>query len=405
LLAYRSCKRTELTLTAGVTTLIGPNGSGKTNILQGILLLNVSRRRRFRDDDELYTSRCRIDADFVVKRKKVRYRASITYRPTEAARDEVVISDERWNLKDVTGDSKWIPQDEIEQFQRGLRGHHYISIGGRIRALSFDEWISRHPKKIPPEAIRAVEAVVKLRSAITYYSASQFTNPSLCPTSFDIEETGELRSDVIATRRPAHTRFLYELYNLASNNRAAYDTFISLVDKRGVGLIDKIKWRDVKFSSPAYEVRSGGSVITRRRNRIMVIPTVHVGSAQLSFNQLSEGTLRTLALLFYVTTDKSELLLIEEPEVCVHHGLLKSVIEIIKEFGKSKQIIFSTHSEVVVDNLSPEQLLLVRRQEDSGTTVVPISKAMSNTGYAALKKYLAVTGSLGEFWRHSGFSQ
>jgi predicted ATPase len=137
----------------------------------------------------------------------------------------------------------------------------------------------------------------------------------------------------------------------------------------------------------------------------MVIPTVHVGSAQLSFNQLSEGTLRTLALLFYVTTDKSELLLIEEPEVCVHHGLLKSVIEIIKEFGKSKQIIFSTHSEVVVDNLSPEQLLLVRRQEDSGTTVVPISKAMSNTGYAALKKYLAVTGSLGEFWRHSGFSQ
>jgi predicted ATPase len=135
----------------------------------------------------------------------------------------------------------------------------------------------------------------------------------------------------------------------------------------------------------------------------MIIPTVHVGASQLSFNQLSEGTLRTLALLFYVVTDKSELLLLEEPEVCVHHGLLRSLIEIIKEYGRSKQIVFSTHSEAVLDSLKPEQVLLVDRKKNRGTTVAAISAWMSHSGYAALKNYLSTTGNLGEYWRHSGF--
>jgi predicted ATPase len=137
----------------------------------------------------------------------------------------------------------------------------------------------------------------------------------------------------------------------------------------------------------------------------MIIPTVHVGGAQLSFNQLSEGTLRTLALLFYIVTDQSELLLIEEPEVCVHHGLLKSLIEVIKEYGRTKQIIFSTHSESVVDSLQPEQLLLVNKDPNRGTIVSSLTKSMSKSGYDALKKYLSTVGTLGEYWRLSGFSR
>jgi predicted ATPase len=137
----------------------------------------------------------------------------------------------------------------------------------------------------------------------------------------------------------------------------------------------------------------------------MIIPTVQVGTSQLSFNQLSEGTLRTMAVLFYVVTDKSELLLLEEPEVCVHHGLLSSVIQVIKEYGRTKQIIFSTHSETVVDALTPEQVLLVDRHKNKGTTVTQISEEMSQSGFAALKTYLATAGNLGEYWRHSGFGR
>jgi predicted ATP-dependent endonuclease of OLD family len=410
ILAYRSCKHTQLNPLNEVTALIGPNGSGKTNLLQGMVLLGTSsiRRRRYTEDDELYTSRCRIEASFLFKRKIIRYRAVITYRPTETARDEVAASDERWNFKDLDGNPKWIRGEDIELIMRRVQRGLYVvqAADGLFRTISTHRSLG-HDRKVAlsREATLAFEAIRRFRSAITYYSASQFTNPALSPTSFDIDEDGDLRNDPVAIRRPTHTRFIYDLYHLSTTNPRAYDAFLSLVDKRGVRLIDKIKWRDVKFSSPAYEVRSGGKVITQRRKRIMIIPTVHVGTSQLSFNQLSEGSLRTLAMLFYITTDKSELLLIEEPEVCVHHGLLKSVIEVIKEFGRSKQIIFSTHSEAVIDSLRPEQVLLVQRRETSGTIVTPISKAMSRAGYDALKNYLQTTGSLGEFWRHSGFTK
>ncbi len=179
---------------------------------------------------------------------------------------------------------------------------------------------------------------------------------------------------------------------------------MSLVDSRGVGLIRTIKWKETKFSTKAYEVRAGGRVITKTRDRLLIVPTVYIGESQLSFAQLSEGTFRTLAILFYVVTDRSQLLLIEEPEVCVHQGLLTSVVDIIREFSVEKQIIFSTHSETVLDKLEPEQVRLVSKLK-AGTHVNTISKRMSERQFGALKVYLETEGSLGGYWRHSGFDE
>jgi len=120
-------------------------------------------------------------------------------------------------------------------------------------------------------------------------------------------------------------------------------------------------------------------------------------------NQLSEGTFKTLALLFYIINDVSELLLIEEPEVCIHHGLLDSIIELIKVQSKKKQIIISTHSDYVLDKLKPENVVLVSRDTDKGTIAKPLSKALSKNDYAALKSYLQDEGNLGEYWKLSEF--
>ncbi len=37
---YRSCLHTSIDLNPNLSVLIGPNGSGKTNILQAIMFLN-----------------------------------------------------------------------------------------------------------------------------------------------------------------------------------------------------------------------------------------------------------------------------------------------------------------------------------------------------------------------------
>lgn len=409
--AYRSCKDVTFRPSEQFTVLIGPNGSGKTNILNAILLLSTASIPWFPHfiDEEQYTSKCEIDAEFLVSGKRVDYKSKLIYNQNDIARDQVIASDEKWRFQSPSGNQNWIEDEKFphatrhRRFYRLATNRSFSTITSRTRPSPIvRNMLPRSRTKLSNEFIRAYEAIQTLRFGIKYYSASQFTNPSFSPTSFEIDEDGDLNEPFQSKQLP-HTRFLYDLYSLSKNSDMSYSAFISLVGQTGVGLIDEIKWQEVKFESEVYDVQTGGKVITKKKTRTMIIPTVQTGTSQLSFNQLSEGTLRTLAMLFYITTDKSQLLLLEEPEVCVHHGLLDSVIEIIKQFSHRKQIIISTHSDAVLDRVAPEQLAIVDRNKESGTIVRSIDKVMSKKDFNALRAYLSSVGSLGEYWRHSGF--
>ncbi|NVO00042.1 MAG: ATP-binding protein [Geobacteraceae bacterium] len=115
---------------------------------------------------------------------------------------------------------------------------------------------------------------------------------------------------------------------------------------------------------------------------------------------MSEGTFKTLALIFYLVTDKSSILLIEEPEVCVHHGLLNSIVELLDIYSKDKQIIISTHSDAVLDKLRIDNVFKVKRTNEKGTEVSSIKRNMKHIELKALKNYLLNDGSLGEYWKH-----
>ena len=134
-----------------------------------------------------------------------------------------------------------------------------------------------------------------------------------------------------------------------------------------------------------------------------VVPSIIIDNLNLSPNQLSEGTFKTLALVFYILNDDSNLLLIEEPEVCVHHGLLNSIIELIKIQSNFKQIIISTHSDFVLDKLEPENVVLVDKNRNKGTIAKSLFKTLSKNEFQALKDYLENSGNLGEYWKEGGF--
>jgi len=326
--------------------------------------------------------------------------------------DQVQSVRETWNLKAITGDDRWISfpsrayADEfvtIQSYRNSLISKlGRASSSGHLRRIYNLE--QQGPFFFLPKKARPVfSAIAEYRSRISYYSASQFTNPSRCPSSFEIDENGDLRE--VSLERNEHLRFVYDLYRLSVSDDHAYKQYLSIVGRGGIGLVEKFMWRQIKVSSSTIEVTSGGKVVKERRERLLIIPNVYIKKSHLSFNQLSEGTFKTLALLFYLVTDKSGLLLIEEPEVCVHHGLLTSVIEIIKSFSAEKQILCSTHSDFVLDSLDPEQVLTVRNEGKAGTTIRSISQSVSRKKYQALKEYLRTAGNLGEYWRAAGFEE
>jgi ABC-type Mn2+/Zn2+ transport system ATPase subunit len=400
--AYRSCKSVDLSLNKEITTLIGPNGSGKTNLLRAITLLRVRRGPEKRPSKEVSPIRCQIEAEFTVHKKPILFKATLFIRQNEQNEDEILFEENKWNFKSITGERGWVDSwhgiTMVDSKRLRALGPLPLSRSAKLQRKK----LKAIPKKTLAAARDAYRTVGELCLSIGYYGASQFTKPGLCPTSFEINTDGTLLE---ANLRNDHVKFMYDLYFMKRHNTKLYENYMSLLDRRGLNLIDRILWRTAKFSSSAYEVRAGGKIKSKTTGKVLVIPTIYISKSQLSFNQLSEGTFRTLALIFYILTDKSRILLVEEPEVCIHHGLLNSIIEVIKNFSRNKQIIFSTHSEAVVDQLEPSNLRLVENIRRRGTTVRPVSEALSDKGYAALKKYLETAGNLGEYWRHSGFKR
>lgn len=395
---YRSCLHTSIDLHPNLSVLIGPNGSGKTNILQAIMFLS-----KMAQEDPMGPSRedatavaSRIKAVFQQRRTEVRLNALVA-ASTDASNNDVMLSSrQKWVIKDPNGKraSLELPIGVAAHFMHG--GHHYFRYrtAHGLRLMSTEE-------DIPKWTWRVLNSIAEYCKGIRYYGASQFTNPGICPASFQIEEQEGRRRRF--TRFRGHERVLYSMYSAEKadvNHR--YRQFIDIVGPRGLRLIDDLTFREVRTSSVDYSVRVGGKVERRKRNRLLIIPQFRIGKQKLSPNQLSEGTFKTLALLFHVITEDGTALLIEEPEVCVHHGLLSSILELIKSSSLKKQMILSTHSDYVLDHVKPENVYRVTFDKSAGTLARHIPKSMTSREYSALRQYLSQEGNLGEYWREGG---
>jgi len=373
---YRSCIKTTIDVQDNLTTLIGINGVGKSNILNSLLLLKKINRNRFFHQEIIQETLKHTGLKLFLTIDKISYtlKSDIYIETDENNLDDVLYAEIFLKKsKDKTQDWRPIPIDLFSYVER-LK---IINKPFNDRKIQ-DDYLKSEEGQI---AIQIVDFLI----SISYYSATQFADPTRCPVSISIQET-EIQG---IKNRESHSMFIYDLYSSYRSENKSFIKYVNIINKNGIGLIENIKFTEHKY--------------TELNNRTVITPIFEIDGQRLSPNQLSEGTFKTLALIFYVLNDKSELLLIEEPEVCVHHGLLNSVIALIKQQSKEKQIIISTHSDFVLDKLKPENIILVKKDIQKGTLADKLSKTMSKDDYSALKEYLKTSGNLGEYWKEGGF--
>lgn len=401
--SFRSCLDTRLELNSKLTALIGINGAGKSNILNGILLLKklfdtyerryfaILEKKLFLDKD---ASSLRVEIDYDGKILPIK--AKVKLETDERNRERVGDSLIEWNLKNFTGSDEWIelPTNFLSYANmHSSRKEHNVLFQQTL--FGVDERLSG----IISNNITIFNEVIKFFSNISYYSATRFSNPEMCPNFIEIDEDGDLRPRISSSK---HDQFILDLYNLNNSKSYKYDNYLDTVNNKGIGLIDKISFRRVATSTSSYQVYSGGKLKKIEKNRFLIIPNFIIDGNKLSPNQLSEGTLRTLGLIFYILNDESKLLLIEEPEVCVHHGLLNNIIGLIMSVSRNKQVIISTHSDYILDHLQPENLILIKKDKLKGTQAFQLNELLNKKEFGALKTYLADSGNLGEFWKEGG---
>lgn len=112
-------------------------------------------------------------------------------------------------------------------------------------------------------------------------------------------------------------------------------------------------------------------------------------------NQLSDGTLRFICLstLFLQPEElQPETIIVDEPELGLHPFAITLLSEIIKKAAAKKQVIVSTQSVELINEFSPDQIIVVDRTDRDGTVFKQFSAE-------DLKEWLSDDYAIGELWK------
>jgi predicted ATPase len=88
-------------------------------------------------------------------------------------------------------------------------------------------------------------------------------------------------------------------------------------------------------------------------------------------DQLSDGSLRFIALTTLLLQPPAlapRLIIIDEPELGLHPAAIRALAAMIKSASKHSQVLIATQSPLLVDAFTPEQIVIVERDEAAGHT-------------------------------------
>lgn len=131
-------------------------------------------------------------------------------------------------------------------------------------------------------------------------------------------------------------------------------------------------------------------------NRIRVRITIGEGkeNAVLPLSAMSDGTIKWLSLLTIILTNKSTFS-IEEPENYLHPLMQSEIIKLMRSrIKKNRFALLSTHSETILNNAFPEEIIVVYFRDGSTYATRPkninaLNKEIKDTGFGLGYYYVA----------------
>jgi predicted ATPase len=140
---------------------------------------------------------------------------------------------------------------------------------------------------------------------------------------------------------------------------AIFDEVRSLLGPTGLDLIDDIIVVEVKPGVRGPDERSGDEPFFSYLVWFEPGRALGKGPRPLTYGSLSLGTRRVLHMITSLLVDGSSLLLLEHPEDGIHRGLLRKLLGLLRANVDPAQIILTSHSAQVVNDLTARDVQLV----------------------------------------------
>jgi predicted ATPase len=134
-----------------------------------------------------------------------------------------------------------------------------------------------------------------------------------------------------------------------------------------------------------------GNPVEGAKKIVKTMEIILKNGSTVSSNFISEGMLYYIAFSALQYLEPASILLIEEPENGLHPSRIKEIMSIIRELSKTTQVLIATHSPLVINEMEPEEVTILWRDDEKGTQAMPIAET-SNF------KDRSQVYALGELW-------
>jgi predicted ATPase len=363
---FRSFNKVELEMPR-LAVLIGPNGGGKSNFVdllmlmaeagRGELAVGVNKRGGFRNIAFGFDSSQEVRAEFHFRELRtqisdrlfvpeektfdIRYRVGlrglgVNFRVWE---EQVRVKPPDERSSDYGGGTKMVVNTMVDRNEREtvfrsskgpeLQVEERKSIGDVELAI----FQVRDPDKYkePWSVLQQLQAMAFYRD-IGVGPESRVRQPALIRPDILLLPDGSNLSSVLFSMQQDYPDLWSEI---TDNLHTAYRDFVRLRVSAGGG---------------------DGKVHLRWFER-------HFEKEGISANLLSDGTLKLLCLIAILKTpDPPPLICIDEPELGLHPDWIELVAELLQDAAERTQVIVATHSPHIVAKLDPDQVIVTEKE-------------------------------------------
>ncbi|HEY7426554.1 MAG TPA: ATP-binding protein [Gemmataceae bacterium] len=391
---FRSCQDVLIDDLGSMTALIGRNGSGKTNILRALETLGRIARSSDLGSAEFdrapFFSVGSIEIDAERDNAVYRYIFGIHEEPRAAKNGSSV---QRPVIKESlavqTQAGKWRTLVDRIDREIGIAGHSEpIPIPPATFALPTIAAFLPGSNDVQEH----VRRLLLFLRTIRYYPFDETSEVAGTDWKYYVSERDHQRWLIL---RQSYSEMVdsvvLRLFHAYQEEEEHFKEILSLLGRDGLGLIDDIVVHTYGPSDTskgdAADQEGECYALRFRLGRLLG------GDPRLHFyRELSLGTRRVLRIIASLVMDDCTLMLIEQPEDCIHPGLLKKLIDILRANVDPAQIILSSHSAEVFNRLKPEDIRLVSIHRGA-TTVRPLTRRETS----AAARFVSEDGTLADF--------